>query len=127
MADPSRAEIPELSIIIPAFNESQGIQAVLCELCAESALEAAEIVVVDDGSIDDTYEQVRQYPRVLLIRPRVNMGYGASISHGVRACQGRYVVWFDADGQHKVQDLLVVVRTMISENLDYCIGVRDES
>ena len=126
MADRSTVESPELSIIIPAFNESQGIQAVLSELCAEPALEAAEILVVDDGSNDDTCERVRQFPRVLLIRHSVNMGYGAAISSGVRACQGRYVVWYDADGQHQVQDLLVVVRTMISERLDYCIGVRED-
>jgi glycosyltransferase involved in cell wall biosynthesis len=127
MAERSLVESPELSIIIPAFNESHGIQAVLSELCAEPALDSAEIVVVDDGSTDDTCERVRQFPRVLLIRHSANMGYGAAISQGVRACQGRYVIWFDADGQHQVQDLLVVAKTMILENLDYCIGVREDS
>lgn len=118
-------EETELSIIIPAYNESQSIGAVLQALCAEPALDTAEIVVVDDGSTDDTCEQVRLFPRARLIQHRVNMGYGAAISHGVRACQGRFVIWFDADGQHQVQDLLSVARTMISENLDYCIGVRE--
>ena len=120
-------EDTELSIIIPAYNEAQSIGAVLNELCAEPALEAAEILVVDDGSADDTDERVRLFPRVRLIQHRKNMGYGAAISQGVRVCQGRYVVWFDADGQHRVQDLLAVSRALIAENLDYCIGVREES
>ena len=120
-------EDTELSIIIPAYNEAQSIGAVLNELCAEPALEAAEILVVDDGSADDTDERVRLFPRVRLIQHRKNMGYGAAISQGVRVCQGRYVVWFDADGQHRVQDLLAVSRALITENLDYCIGVREES
>ncbi len=120
-------EDTELSIIIPAFNEVQSIGSVLKEICAEPALNAAEILVVDDGSTDDTPEQVRLFPRAHLIQHRKNMGYGAAISHGMRACKGRYVVWFDADGQHRVQDLLAVFRTMIMENLDYCIGVREDA
>lgn len=120
-------EDTELSIIIPAYNEAQSIGAVLNELCAEPALEAAEILVVDDGSTDDTDKQVRLFPRARLVQHRKNMGYGAAISQGVRICQGRYVVWFDADGQHRVQDLLAVSRALIAENLDYCIGVREES
>lgn len=119
-------EDTELSIIIPAYNEAQSIGSVLNELCAEPALDAAEILVVDDGSSDNTNEQVRLFPRVRLIQHRKNLGYGAAISQGMRACKGRYVVWFDADGQHRVQDLLAVTRTMITENLDYCIGVREE-
>jgi glycosyltransferase involved in cell wall biosynthesis len=120
-------EDTELSIIIPAYNEAQSIGSVLSELCAEPALEAAEILVVDDGSTDDTCGQVRLFPRAGLLQHRKNLGYGATISRGVRACKGRYVVWFDADGQHRVQDLLAVSRALITENLDYCIGVREES
>jgi len=116
---------PELSIIIPAFNESQGIEAVLNELCSETALDKGEIIVVDDGSTDGTAEKVGLFPRVHLIRHARNMGYGAAISSGMRLCNGQVVVWFDADGQHRVQDLLNLANTLIAGNLDYCIGVRE--
>ena len=116
---------PILSIIIPAFNESQGIETVLNELCSEPALKEAEIVVVDDGSTDGTAEKVSQFPCVRLIRHARNMGYGTAITSGMRVSNGQYVIWFDADGQHRVQDLLSLSSTLIAEKLDYCIGVRE--
>jgi glycosyltransferase involved in cell wall biosynthesis len=119
-------EEPTFSVIIPAYNEQDGIGAVLDALTAEPGLSEAEIIVVDDGSRDATAEQVSQHPAVRLVRHRINQGYGASIRSGVKAARGRYVIWFDADGQHRVEDLLRVARTLIEQDLDYCVGVRGE-
>ncbi|HOM53854.1 MAG TPA: glycosyltransferase family 2 protein [Phycisphaerae bacterium] len=119
------AVTPLVSIIIPAYNEAAGIGSVLDELCDEPALAEAQIVVVDDGSSDETASIVRRFPRVQLVQNRVNRGYGAAIRTGTRAARGQYVVWFDADAQHRVEDLLRVVEQLTQQDLDYCIGVRD--
>ena len=120
-----KLDAPEISIIIPAYNEEKGIVAVLTELCNEPSLKESEIIVVDDGSSDETIQKVRLFPRVRLIRHLINKGYGASISSGVKAATGTYILWFDADGQHRVEDLVNVAQTLISKDLDYCIGIRE--
>ncbi|MBI4578083.1 MAG: glycosyltransferase family 2 protein [Planctomycetes bacterium] len=120
MAQPA----PPVSVIIPAFNEAAGIARVLEGLCAEPALRDAEIIVVDDGSVDDTATVVEGFPRVRLIRHRANRGYGAAIRSGARAAAGDYLIWFDADAQHRVEDLVRVTETLLEDHLDYCIGVR---
>ncbi len=116
---------PELSIIIPAYNEEPAISQVLEEICSEPALQGAEIVVVDDGSTDATCEQVQQFQRVHLIRHPHNQGYGSALRSGVKSSTGKYVLWFDADGQHRVEDLVTVAETLQREELDFCIGARE--
>jgi glycosyltransferase involved in cell wall biosynthesis len=117
----------ELSIVIPTYNEEEGITTTLDDLCGEHALNEAEIIVIDDGSTDRTDEIVQRYPRVRLLKHRINKGYGASVSTGIRASNGRYVVWCDSDGQHRAEDVSRVAHTLIAEDLDYCIGARDKT
>jgi glycosyltransferase involved in cell wall biosynthesis len=115
----------ELSIIIPAYNEEKGIATVLENLCKEPSLYKAEIIVVDDGSSDSTSAKIEMFPRVHLVKHRVNQGYGAAIITGVHASTRRYIIWFDADGQHRIEDLKVVSQALIGNSMDYCIGIRD--
>lgn len=123
---PWKYNLTGLSIIIPAYNEERAIGVVLEALSSAPDLEGAEILVVDDGSTDGTSEVVSEFYRARLVRHSTNMGYGAAISTGVNASSGQYIVWFDADGQHRVQDLEAVARTLVEENLDYCIGSRSD-
>lgn len=115
----------ELSIVIPVYNEEEGILLILNQLCTEESLRDAEIIVVDDGSTDHTSDKVALFPRVRLVRHPVNRGYGAAITTGIKISKGKFVVWFDGDGQHRVEDLIKVAQTLIQKNLDYCIGIRD--
>jgi glycosyltransferase involved in cell wall biosynthesis len=114
----------QFSVIIPAYNEAVGITQTLAALCQYPGLDQAEIIVVDDGSTDETAMQVAAFPRIQLVCHKTNKGYGAAIATGVRASHGQYVVWYDADGQHRPEDLLTVVGTLIENDLDYCIGIR---
>lgn len=114
----------QVSVIIPAYNEGEGIAAALRELIAYVDMEETEILVVDDGSTDDTAEQAGAFPEVRLIRHGRNRGYGAAIKTGARAAEGEIIAWYDADGQHRPEDLVRVVEELREKGLDYCIGVR---
>ncbi len=125
LAEP--VSLKAFSIIIPAFNEEAGLDRTLAELCDNERLCQAEIIVVDDGSTDHTAEIIRSFPRVRLVQHPFNRGYGSAIITGVRASRGDYIVWFDSDGQHRVEDLLAICNELESNHLEFCIGVRDEN
>lgn len=113
-----------LSILIPAYNEALSIAGVLRGLLEQPELQGAEIIVINDGSSDETSQIVRQFPTVRLIEHLANRGYGTAIRSGARVAQRPFVIWYDADGQHRPQDLVALAQKLISEGLDYCIGVR---
>jgi glycosyltransferase involved in cell wall biosynthesis len=115
----------DFSIIIPAYNESAAIGKVLKALIDEPALQNAEIIVVDDCSKDTTAEITRGFPQVRLLQHRMNKGYSSAIKTGTKAALGTFVVWYDADGQHQVKDLVKVMTALKEHDLDYCIGVRN--
>lgn len=115
---------PQISILIPAYNEAGAIGNVLADLTAHPDLQAAEIIVVDDGSQDGTAAEVARYPSVTLLRHPANRGYGSAIRTAARASQGEYLIWYDSDGQHRVEDLLALIHELTRQPVDYVIGVR---
>jgi dolichyl-phosphate beta-glucosyltransferase len=94
---------PTLSIIIPAFNESARIEAALEQVlaCVHERQWAAEVIVVDDGSRDETAEIVRSFverdPIVRLIQNPVNRGKGYSVRNGMLHSFGEIMMFTDAD------------------------------
>ena len=115
----------ELTIIIPALNEENGIGETLEALRQESRLTGAEILVIDDGSSDRTAEIAAEFGATVLANPR-NLGYGASLKRGVRFARTRLVAWFDADGQHSPDDLVEMVARLEVENADGVFGARSD-
>ena len=115
---------PVFSIIIPAYNEGEGIIQVLKGIHSQPFLVDAEVVVVDDGSTDNTSAVAANFPGVKLVTHRMNKGYGATISTGVKASTGKYVIWFDADWQYRVEDLVRLAQVMVEKDLDWCVGAR---
>jgi glycosyltransferase involved in cell wall biosynthesis len=118
------APSPLISLIIPAYNEEAGIGRTLQSLCEHEQVSRYEIIVVDDGSSDRTSEIVKTFPGVKLVRHLSNRGYGSAIVTGTRASRGEYIIWFDADGQHRVEDLVAIAEKLVNNHLEYCIGVR---
>jgi len=114
----------QISIIIPAYNEVASIGITLCDLLKEPRLADAEIIVIDDGSTDKTAQIIRDFPQVHLYQHRVNLGYGAAVTTGMRNATRPYVIWFDSDGQHRPEDLINIAKALVDEDLDYCIGIR---
>lgn len=125
-AAPCPADFASVSVVIPAYNEEAGLGHTLEALCSCEQLGEVEIIVVDDGSTDSTAAVAAAYPRVRLLQHLYNRGYGSAISTGLRASHGEYIVWFDADGQHRVEDLITVAEHLTAQRLEYCIGVRGE-
>ena len=120
--DPIPSWQHRLSIVIPAHNEAEAIATTL--LALRRALPECEILVVDDGSTDATGNQVRAVPDIRLVRHVYNRGYGAAIKTGVQRARREYVAWFDADGEHRVEDLTALVERIERENLVAVIGER---
>jgi glycosyltransferase involved in cell wall biosynthesis len=114
--------LDQLAIIIPAYNEEHGIGPALIEL--RRVCPCADIVVVDDGSDDRTADVARGIDQVRVIRHIRNRGYGAALKTGMRHTTREYVAWYDADGQHRPEDLIAVVRPVAERRADACIGVR---
>ncbi len=114
--DPS----PEVSIIIPAYNEAQSLGRVLDEI--KSLPLDAEIIVVDDGSTDDTSTVARAREGVRVIEHPYNIGNGAAIKRGIWAARGRVIVMMDGDGQHRPADVPRLVAQ--TARYDMVVGAR---
>jgi glycosyltransferase involved in cell wall biosynthesis len=93
-----------LTVIIPAFNEAAGIATVLDELKRDCGQFVTTIIVVDDGSSDDTARIASEHGAVVIRHP-ANLGYGAALKTGLRRSETTYIATFDADGQHLATDL----------------------
>ena len=110
-------------IVIPAFNEA----AVIGEVVAEVRAVFDNVVCVDDGSADDTGEIARRAGAHLVSHP-VNLGQGAAIQTGVEYARrqpgARIFATFDADGQHRVKDVVSMVNRLRAEDVDIVIGTR---
>ena len=93
---------PTLSIIIPAFNEAETIAVVVAEI--KGLHPEAEIIVIDDGSSDDTAETAAAAGATVYRHP-YNIGNGAAIKSGIRQARGEILVFMDGDGQHDPNDI----------------------
>ena len=122
-------EFKDLSIVIPAYNEERGIEAVLIQL--RNSLPGAEVIVVDDASSDGTAQSALQQASddfdLIVLQHSCNHGYGSSLSTGMGAATREYVAWFDADNEHCVDDLKAMVARLRNEHLVAVIGQRSES
>ncbi|MBR1257954.1 glycosyltransferase family 2 protein [Bradyrhizobium sp. AUGA SZCCT0240] len=112
-----------LTVIIPAFNEEEGIGKVLAQLTSE--LPEAQVIVVDDGSTDRTAAEASGHSSVRVIRHAFNRGYGASLRTGMETAEREYVAWFDADNEHRTTDLQSMFELIRRDRLVAVIGQRE--
>ena len=114
-----------VSIIIPAYNEEDGIVATLETL--REYFPAAEIIVVDDGSKDATADRVTNFDGVRLIQHDFNRGYGGALKTGMRSSTRQLIAWFDADNEHRADFLQEMINRVQDENLAAVLGQRPKS
>ncbi len=112
----------EAFIIVPAFNEKESIAAVVADLRATFP----NVVVVDDGSSDSTFESARQ-AGARVLRHLINRGQGAALQTGISAALSlgaRWIVTFDADGQHRPDDIARLLDPIVRGECDITLGSR---
>ena len=112
-----------LSIILPAKNEGAALKDLLPRL--RQAQPAAEIIVVDDGSTDDTRD-ICEAAGVSCLSSPYSMGNGAAIKRGARAASGDVLVFMDGDGQHDPADIARLLEKL-EQGYDMAVGARDWS
>jgi glycosyltransferase involved in cell wall biosynthesis len=118
------SESTALSVIIPLFNDLDGLSAVLPPLVQELKGLGAdfEILIVDDGSEPPVDPQSLSLHPVRLLRHRQNRGYGAALKTAIRAAQAPFILVLDADGQHDPADIPRFFSAI--QDLDMVVGTR---
>lgn len=112
---------PSLSIVLPAKNEAAALRELLPRLRA--AQPQAQLIVVDDGSSDDT-AAVSAAAGAEVLRSPYSMGNGAAIKRGARAATGELIVFMDADGQHDPAHIASLL-DKLAEGYDMVVAARD--
>lgn len=112
--------MPSLSIILPAKNEADGLSKLLPAL--KQRHPNAELIVVNDGSTDETVSVCQQHNVKIITRP-YTMGNGAAVKTGARVATGEVLVFMDADGQHDPDDIQPMLHKM-DEGYDMVVGAR---
>jgi len=119
-----------LSVVIPAYNEEDSIQAVMQRVLAirpglpAAGVDDLELIVVDDGSRDRTAELVRATPGARLVSHQCNGGYGAALKTGFAAARGELIGFLDADGTYPPELFPDLCRAALAQNADIVIGSR---
>ncbi|MFP3896845.1 MAG: glycosyltransferase family 2 protein [Anaerolineales bacterium] len=123
---PRESEVPlDVSIVIPVYNEREAIAGVLDDLVSimEPLDWSYEILVVDDGSTDDSEDLCRARSDIVLVTHGQNRGPGAARTTGVRRAKGRYVVMIDADATYPVDTIPTMLQML--DDCDMVIGARE--
>ncbi|KPU63073.1 dolichol-phosphate mannose synthase [Thermococcus sp. EP1] len=108
-----------ISLIIPAYNEAKRIGSVLSKI--PDFID--EIIVVDDGSKDNTSEVAKNWG-AKVIRLKQNQGKGAAMKAGINKASGDIIVFMDADGQHNPKEIEKLIIPIINDEADFVIGSR---
>ena len=124
LAQPDHSEdLDDTWLVVPLYNEAQVVR----EVIEDARRTFLHIVVVDDGSRDDSAAQAEAAGAVVVRHP-INLGQGAALQTGIRyvleRTDARYLITFDADGQHSVADAVAMVAAARRENLAIVLGSR---
>lgn len=112
----------EVWVVVPAYNECQ----VIGKIVREVRCLFPYVVVINDGSSDETAETAAAEGAIVLNHP-VNLGQGAALQTGITYALrngANYLVTFDADGQHEITDVWAMLDLMRRDNLDVVLGSR---
>lgn len=116
----------KLFVIVPCYNEENKIKDILGKIIGLKL--DKDIIVVDDGSIDNTAQIVKEnFRNIFLLKHRINLGKGAALKTGCEAAiklGADTIVLMDADGQHQPEIIPKMIRQLREEKLDVVFGAR---
>ncbi len=115
---------PTISIVIPCLNEADSIPVVIPRLIAQTKNQNAEIIVVDDGSSDDSVKLLKGYPEVILLQNQTCLGYGGALKKGFQMARGQYLTFLDLDRTYNSADLELMFQEITQKNLAIVFGNR---
>ncbi len=114
-------KLPKVSVIIPCFNSENFVNKAI-QSCLDQSLKNIEIILIDDGSSDQTLSILKQYQaldkRVKVIKHNQNIGLGAARNTGIKAAQGEFIFFLDSDDYIHLNALEVLYSKAKQENLD---------
>ena len=115
-----------ISIVVALYNEAGNIKALLEQTAAALQNLTYELILVDDGSTDDSVAVIKQYlqPHMKLVILRKNYGQSAAMAAGIDAATGEFIATMDADLQNDPSDIPFMLDKMIAEDWDLVAGIR---
>lgn len=118
---------PELSIVIPVFNEEGSIRALVNSIKKTLHFYSYEIIFIDDGSSDSTLVNIKsiECSCISLIVFDSNKGQSSALAAGINLARGTYIITMDGDFQNDPSDIPKMVRMISNKNLDMVIGIRE--
>ena len=119
-----------LTVVIPAYNEAHALPETIPAVLEYCKANHWKLIVVNDGSMDDTrkvLDSLAEQPRLKVLHHKVNRGYGGALKTGLAAVDTDYAVTFDADGQHRLEDITRLAQVMIDTEADMVVGARTAS
>jgi glycosyltransferase involved in cell wall biosynthesis len=117
----------DLTVIIPAYNELENLILLLPLLIDHCRENDWKIILVNDGSRDKTKDFLSEFnhePLLKVIHHKLNRGYGAAIKSGISACETEFLITYDADGQHYLEDIEKLALTLVRRDADMVVGSR---
>ena len=118
-----------LTVVMPVYNEALSLPGFLPEMFEYCERHGYKLIIVDDGSADDSYAYLKSAKKsfVILEKHRLNQGYGGALKSGLRRVDTPYCVTIDADGQHNLDDIKRLLECAIENDADLVIGCRENS
>jgi len=111
-----------VSIVIPLYNEEKSIRKIINEVPDHNWI---EIIVVDDGSLDNSVNEIKKSKReVKLIKHNNNRGYGEVLLNGLRTAKGDIIITIDSDGQHNPNEIYTLIKPILENKADITVGSR---
>jgi glycosyltransferase involved in cell wall biosynthesis len=116
-----------LSVVVPVYNEAASLPSLLAELVPYCRDRNWNLILINDGSNDDTLAILKGYeqnPDIKILHHKVNQGYGGALKTGIQNTESQYVVTIDADGQHSFSDMDELFQFSQEKGADLVVGNR---